>query len=136
MPQQTGIISSSVPSSPAAVTLPPLPSQPTLFDLLTSESLLQTTRPALKKLVQCLASLPGGGGGRGGEFRRWVTRWGDEVTLLLELCLHYYFLRKQAASFAENFYGLRRLTSTDGEQKTEKKSRFIDLKKKTGYLYD
>ena len=88
--------------------------QPSLFDLLAAESLLQTTRPVLKKLVHSLARLPGGGGGRGvsgdgGEFGRWVRKWEDEVTLLLELGLHYYFLKKHGASFAENFYGLRRV---------------------------
>jgi len=102
-------------AQPTSNLLPILPPQPSLFDLLASESLLQTTRPALKKLVQCLASLPGGGGGRGGEFRRWVTRWGDEVTLLLEIGLHYHFLRKHGASFAENFYGLRRAAGNDDE---------------------
>ena len=95
----------------AATTTVPL-RQPSLFDLLASDSLLQTIRPALKKLVQSLADLPGGGG-RGGEFGRWVRRWGDEVTLLLEIGLHYYFLRKHGAGFAENFYGLRRVVDGD-----------------------
>jgi len=82
--------------------------QPTLFDLLASDSLLLTVRPALKKALHSLAYLHP----RGLE---WVHRWVDEVALVCEVILHYHFLKKYGGSFAENFYGFRRYQASKDE---------------------
>uniref|UniRef100_A0A3Q0T426 Peroxisome assembly protein 12 n=1 Tax=Amphilophus citrinellus TaxID=61819 RepID=A0A3Q0T426_AMPCI len=77
--------------------------QPSVFEVLAQESLMETVRPALKHAVKVLAeSNPSRFG--------FLWRSFDELYLLLDLLLQNHFLSNCSASFSENFYGLKRVS--------------------------
>lgn len=77
--------------------------QPSIFEVLAQESLMEAVRPALKHAVKVLAeSNPSRFG--------FLWRRFDELYLLLDLLLQNHFLSHCSASFSENFYGLKRVT--------------------------
>ncbi|XP_005946028.1 peroxisome assembly protein 12 [Haplochromis burtoni] len=81
--------------------------QPSVFEVLAQESLMEAVRPALKHAVKVLAeSNPSRFG--------FLWRCFDELYLLLDLLLQNHFLSNCSASFSENFYGLKRVS---GRQK-------------------
>lgn len=76
--------------------------RPSFFEVLAQESLMVTLRPALTYFLKVLAE------NHPSHFGR-LYRWSDEVYSLLDLILQHHFLTKTSASFAENFYSLKRI---------------------------
>ncbi|KAM3598272.1 uncharacterized protein V6R79_015950 [Siganus canaliculatus] len=77
--------------------------QPSIFEVLAQESLMEAVRPALRHAVKVLAeSNPSRFG--------FLWRRFDELYLLLDLLLQNHFLSHCSASFSENFYGLKRVS--------------------------
>lgn len=76
--------------------------QPSIFEVLAQESLMEAVKPALKHAIKVLAeSNPSRFG--------FLWRSFDELYLLLDLLLQNHFLSNCSASFSENFYGLKRV---------------------------
>ncbi|XP_058510676.1 peroxisome assembly protein 12 [Solea solea] len=81
--------------------------QPSVFEVLAQESLMEALKPALKHAVKVLAeSNPSCFG--------LLWRRFDELYLLLDLVLQNHFLSHCSASFSENFYGLKRVSGGRG----------------------
>lgn len=81
--------------------------QPSIFEVLAQESLMEAVRPALKHAVKVLAeSNPSRFG--------FLWRSFDELYLLLDVLLQNHFLSSCSASFSENFYGLKRVSGGRG----------------------
>ncbi|XP_057673968.1 peroxisome assembly protein 12 [Corythoichthys intestinalis] len=81
--------------------------QPSIFELLAQESLMEAVKPALRHAVKVLAeSNPSCFG--------FLWRRFDEFYLLLDVLLQNHFLSNCSASFSENFYGLKRLAKGKG----------------------
>ncbi|XP_039978733.1 peroxisome assembly protein 12 [Xiphias gladius] len=81
--------------------------QPSIFEVLAQESLMEAVKPALRHAVKVLAeSNPSRFG--------FLWRRFDELYLLLDLLLQNHFLIHCSASFSENFYGLKRVS--DGRE--------------------
>ncbi|CAG9818722.1 unnamed protein product [Phaedon cochleariae] len=91
--------------------------RPSIFEVIAQKSLNDTVYPALQKVALVLATnLP--------QKFSWLNNYFDETFLVLNGCLQYYYLSYHDASFAENFYGLKRVTN-DGT--LTKKNREISL---------
>ncbi|KAM4716645.1 peroxisome assembly protein 12 [Anableps anableps] len=81
--------------------------QPSIFEVLAQESLMEAVRPALRHAVKVLAeSNPSRFG--------FLWRHFDELYLLLDVLLQNHFLSHCSASFSENFYGLKRVSNGRG----------------------
>ncbi|CAK6960201.1 Hypothetical predicted protein [Scomber scombrus] len=81
--------------------------QPSVFEVLAQESLMEAVKPALRHAVKVLAeSNPSRFG--------FLCRCFDELYLLLDLLLQNHFLSHCSASFSENFYGLKRVSGGRG----------------------
>lgn len=81
--------------------------QPSIFEVLAQESLMEAVRPALRHAVKVLAeSNPSRFG--------FLLRCFDELYLLLDVLLQNHFLSHCSASFSENFYGLKRVSHVWG----------------------
>ncbi|XP_061740188.1 peroxisome assembly protein 12 [Nerophis ophidion] len=81
--------------------------QPSIFEVLAQESLMEAVKPALRHAVKVLAeSNP--------SFFGFLWRRFDEFYLLLDVLLQNHFLFHCSASFSENFYGLKRVTGGRG----------------------
>lgn len=77
--------------------------KPSIFEVLAQESLISTVRPAIKHAVRVAAeSRP--------EKFGWLLKYYDEVYTVLDFLLEHHYLRKYGATFAENFYSLKRVT--------------------------
>lgn len=81
--------------------------QPSIFEVLAQESLMEAVRPALRHVVKILAE---------SNPSRFGFLWQcfDELYLLLDLVLQNHFLSHCSASFSENFYGLKRIPRGQG----------------------
>ncbi|XP_034395240.1 peroxisome assembly protein 12 [Cyclopterus lumpus] len=77
--------------------------QPSIFEVLAQESLMEAVRPALRHAVKVLAEFNPSRFG-------FLWRRFDELHLLLDLLLQNHFLSHCSASFSENFYGLKRVS--------------------------
>ncbi|CAG5898196.1 unnamed protein product [Menidia menidia] len=77
--------------------------QPSVFEVLAQESLMEAVRPALRHAVKVLAE---------SNPSRFLFAWRnfDELYLLLDLLLQNHYLSHCSASFSENFYGLKRVS--------------------------
>ncbi|XP_049599905.1 peroxisome assembly protein 12 [Syngnathus scovelli] len=81
--------------------------QPSIFEVLAQESLMEAVKPALRHAVKVLAeSNPSRFG--------FLWRRFDEFYLLLDVLLQKHFLSHCSASFSENFYGLKRVSTGQG----------------------
>ncbi|XP_076607780.1 peroxisome assembly protein 12 [Chaetodon auriga] len=81
--------------------------QPSIFEVLAQESLMEAVRPALRHAIKVLAeSNPSHFG--------FLWRRFDELYLLLDLLLQNHFLSNCSSSFSENFYGLKRVSGGRG----------------------
>ncbi|KAK5914675.1 hypothetical protein CgunFtcFv8_009098 [Champsocephalus gunnari] len=78
--------------------------QPSVFEVLAQESLMEAVRPALRHAVKVLAE------SNPSRFS-FLFRFYDELFLFLDLMLQNHFLSVSSASFSENFYGLKRVCS-------------------------
>ncbi|NXS53393.1 PEX12 protein, partial [Brachypteracias leptosomus] len=80
--------------------------RPSIFEAVAQDSLMAAVRPALKHLAKVLAqSQPGRCG--------FLWRWFDELYVVLDMLLQQHCLARRSASFAENFYGLKRVPMGD-----------------------
>uniref|UniRef100_A0A914XGE1 Pex N-terminal domain-containing protein n=1 Tax=Plectus sambesii TaxID=2011161 RepID=A0A914XGE1_9BILA len=86
--------------------------QPSIFDVLSQESLMSTLKPAFRHLVKYLASA------YPGRFQK-VHQFYDEVFAGFELLLQNYCLKNCGASFAENFYNMKRVVPATGKSPTD-----------------
>lgn len=86
----------------AHITSAAFTTKPSIFEVLAQESLMTTIRPALKHAVKVLAE------SRPDKFG-WMIRWYDEIYTTLDVILQNYYLGNHSSSFAENFYGIKRL---------------------------
>uniref|UniRef100_A0A0N5AJ82 Peroxisome assembly protein 12 n=1 Tax=Syphacia muris TaxID=451379 RepID=A0A0N5AJ82_9BILA len=86
--------------------------QPSIFDILAEESFGGTLKPAFKYILTFLSSrYPS-------TISKQSIRWFDELYLLLDAFLQNYYLKHYGASFAENFYGFKRVIRTSGLRPT------------------
>jgi len=82
--------------------------QPSIFDVLAQESLMNGLRPAARHLSKFLAwSYPNLFSGFARRFDEWYT--------LADFALQNYYLKHYSASFSENFYDIKRVLSSTGE---------------------
>ncbi|XP_046455316.1 peroxisome assembly protein 12-like [Daphnia pulex] len=81
-------------------------SRPSIFELVAQEGLNQALRGTIKFVFRvCANHYP--------ETFGLSFRWANEIQLLFDCFLQNYYLRNYGASFAENFYGLERVTKED-----------------------
>lgn len=81
---------------------------PSVFQVTAQEALGSTVKPALRKVVEFLSvTYPTKCG--------WCLHWYDELYLLFDTCLQYYYLKHYAASFSESFYDLLRVPTVTSE---------------------
>ncbi|MBN3309024.1 PEX12 protein, partial [Amia calva] len=81
--------------------------RPSIFEVLAQDSLMAAVRPALHHAVKVLSeSNPARYG--------FLWRWFDEIYCGLDLLLQNHFLSRTSASFSENFYSLKRVSSGAG----------------------
>ncbi|XP_053131248.1 peroxisome assembly protein 12-like [Hemicordylus capensis] len=76
--------------------------RPSIFEVVAQDSLMAAVRPALQHVAKVLAE---SNLARYGVLWSWV----DEIYALLDLLLQQHYLSACSASFAENFYGLKRV---------------------------
>ncbi|XP_078662556.1 peroxisome assembly protein 12-like isoform X2 [Branchiostoma floridae x Branchiostoma belcheri] len=76
--------------------------KPSIFEVLAQESLMTAVRPAVKHASKILAE-------RNPARYGWLYRFNDEIYTLLDTLLQHHYLRTYGSSFAENFYGLKRI---------------------------
>ncbi|KZS12034.1 Peroxisome assembly protein 12 [Daphnia magna] len=81
-------------------------SRPSIFELVAQEGLNQALRGTIKFFFRvCANHYP--------ETLGVTFRWANEIQLVFDCLLQSYYLRNHGASFAENFYGLERVTKND-----------------------
>src|SRR5690606_34300313 len=82
--------------------------RPSIFEVLAQESLSQGLRHALRYLASFLAdNYPNSCGV--------LARYMDELIFVGDIVIQYYHLQYYQASFAEHFYGLKRIGSRSGK---------------------
>ncbi|CAJ0955217.1 unnamed protein product, partial [Mesorhabditis belari] len=82
--------------------------QPSIFDVMSQESLMKSLKPALRHLTKYLAfAYP--------EKFSSLSQKYDEFYFLFDFFLQNHFLTKYGASFSENFYGMKRIFQATGE---------------------
>uniref|UniRef100_A0A1I7X5W1 Peroxisome assembly protein 12 n=1 Tax=Heterorhabditis bacteriophora TaxID=37862 RepID=A0A1I7X5W1_HETBA len=81
--------------------------QPSIFDILSQESLMKALKPAIGYLMKYLATT---------YPRLFLSshRRFDEFYLLFDLFLQNQYLKKYGASFSENFYAMKRIVQCKG----------------------
>ncbi|WKY15418.1 hypothetical protein Q1695_000694 [Nippostrongylus brasiliensis] len=94
--------------------------QPSIFDIISQESLMTSLKPAMGHLVKFLAMV---------YSQRFQTahRYYDELYCLFDLLLQNQYLKKYGASFSENFYGMKRIFRSTGKSPTEFSARIRSL---------
>ncbi|XP_033627321.1 peroxisome assembly protein 12-like [Asterias rubens] len=76
--------------------------RPSFFEVLAQESLMSTLRPAMKHLIKILAE-------HNPARYAILYRFADEIYTSVDVLLQHHFLSTTSASFAENFYSLKRV---------------------------
>lgn len=95
--------------------------KPSIFEVVSQQSLAGTIHPAFKRIIEFLGS-------SNPEKFGWLIKWGDEVFLILDLILQNHYLFYHDSSFSEAFYGLRRCLLHDGiEHALNRKGRILSL---------
>ncbi|ODV90818.1 hypothetical protein CANCADRAFT_17622, partial [Tortispora caseinolytica NRRL Y-17796] len=79
-----------------------LSSQPTLFEIISAEELSSLLAPSLRYVVAYTAQ-------RHPRYLLKIAHRFDEIYLALSAVIEYQFLKRHNSSFAENFYGLKRV---------------------------
>ncbi|XP_028662872.1 peroxisome assembly protein 12 [Erpetoichthys calabaricus] len=77
--------------------------RPSIFEVIAQESLMETVRPALEHAIKVLVDA-------NPARYCFLWKWFDEIYTVLNLLLQHHFLSQASASFAENFYGLKRMS--------------------------
>ncbi|XP_013383201.1 peroxisome assembly protein 12 [Lingula anatina] len=84
--------------------------KPSIFEVLAQENLMSALRPALIYSARILAE------NNPGQLA-WLHQYCDEIYLGLQLLVEQYHLKRYSASFAENFYGLKRTVLRETKEK-------------------
>ncbi|XP_074643302.1 peroxisome assembly protein 12-like isoform X2 [Tubulanus polymorphus] len=84
-------------------------SKPSIFEVLAQENLTAALRPAIKHVLKVLADK------NPARFLN-LYRFADEIHLFINIILEHVYLKKFGASFAEEFYSLRRETKLTQSQ--------------------
>ncbi|VDK50076.1 unnamed protein product [Cylicostephanus goldi] len=94
--------------------------QPSIFNVLSQESLMTALKPAVGHVIKFLALV---------YSHRFQTahRYYDELYLLFDLLLQNQYLKKYGASFSENFYGMKRIVNSTGAPPVGSSDRFRSL---------
>ncbi|KAK6759657.1 hypothetical protein RB195_021314 [Necator americanus] len=94
--------------------------QPSIFDILSQESLMTSLKPAVGHLLKFLSIV---------YPHRFQTANNcyDELYLLFDLLLQNQYLKKYGASFSENFYGMKRIYQSSGSLPHEFNARIRSL---------
>ncbi|KAH9503947.1 ubiquitin-protein ligase peroxin 12 [Bulinus truncatus] len=79
--------------------------RPNVFEVLAQQSLMSTIRPAIKHAVRVFAE-------KYPHLLGKLYQYYDEIYLILDTLIEAHYLKKYGASFAENFYDLRRAPSS------------------------
>ncbi|XP_067686858.1 peroxisome assembly protein 12-like [Haliotis asinina] len=104
----------------AHITSASVTDRPTIFEVLAQESLMVTVRPALKHAIRVAAE------NRPALFG-WLLRNYDEMYAFLDFIIQHYHLQKYNGSFAENFYDLKRVPSTDPSSKLSHRHHWLSV---------
>ncbi|KAG2458759.1 PEX12 protein, partial [Polypterus senegalus] len=80
-----------------------LDDRPSIFEVIAQESLMETVRPALEHAIKVLVDA-------NPARYCFLWKWFDEIYTVLNLLLQHHFLSQASASFAENFYGMKRMS--------------------------
>jgi peroxin-12 len=75
--------------------------RPSFFELVASDRLMSGLKPAIKHLFHTFV--------RRHPSALWLVNWSDEIFYSLISLLETHYLQEYEASFAENFYGLKRM---------------------------
>ncbi|KAJ1369502.1 hypothetical protein KIN20_030978 [Parelaphostrongylus tenuis] len=94
--------------------------QPSIFNILSQESLTTSLKPAIGHLIKFLAMV------YSNRFQM-AHEYYDELYLLFDLLLQNQYLKKYGASFSENFYEMKRIFSSTGKPPTDLNSRIRSL---------
>ncbi|CAB3401126.1 unnamed protein product [Caenorhabditis bovis] len=81
---------------------------PSVFNILAQENLASSIRPAFQHLVKYLALF------KPQTFQS-AHRNFDELYMVFDLLLQYYFLKNYGGTFTENFYSMKRVSQETGE---------------------
>ncbi|XP_041347414.1 peroxisome assembly protein 12-like [Gigantopelta aegis] len=93
---------------------------PTIFEVLAQDSLMSIVRPAVKHAVRVLAE-------NRPETFSWLLQYFDELYCLLDFTVQRYYLQKYGASFAENFYDLKRVPANSSSSRLPKTRQWTSL---------
>ncbi|XP_069981267.1 peroxisome assembly protein 12-B [Penaeus vannamei] len=92
--------------------------RPSVFDVVAQDSLMATLQPAVKHVMKVLAeSNP--------EKYGWCLRYSNEIFVMFNLVIQHHYLSNYGASFAENFYDLKRV-----QLKSSKRMEALSLSRK------
>lgn len=80
--------------------------EPSIFEVIAQQSLNNLLHPAFHKFTRFLAQVNPNRFG-------WLVQYSDEVFLVLNGLLQAHYIRTTGASFAEYFYGLQRVTTSN-----------------------
>lgn len=83
-------------------------SKPSIFEVIAQESLSKTLHPVTKHFFEVLATT------RPHQLG-WLVKWFEEIYLLLNVFIQQSYLKRKGASFSESFYGLQRLSLSNGK---------------------
>uniref|UniRef100_A0A0K0D596 Pex2_Pex12 domain-containing protein n=1 Tax=Angiostrongylus cantonensis TaxID=6313 RepID=A0A0K0D596_ANGCA len=95
-------------------------SQPSIFNVLSQESLTTTLKPAVGHLIKFLAMV------YSNRFQM-AHEYYDELFLLFDLLLQNQYIKKCGASFSENFYGMKRIFCSTGKPPSDFNPRMRSL---------
>ncbi|XP_042217256.1 peroxisome assembly protein 12-like [Homarus americanus] len=76
--------------------------RPSIFDVVAQDGLMSTLQPAVKHIMKVIAeSNP--------EKHGWCLKYSGEIFMVFDLVIQHHYLSNYGASFAENFYDLKRV---------------------------
>ncbi|KAK3870722.1 hypothetical protein Pcinc_024073 [Petrolisthes cinctipes] len=76
--------------------------RPSIFDVVAQDGLMSTLQPAVNHIMRVLAE-------RNPERYGFLLRFSDEIFVLFNTIIQHHYIKNYGASFAENFYDLKRV---------------------------
>lgn len=86
--------------------------KPTIFEIVAQESLSLTLEQVFNKFYSFLVT-------NNPDKYGWLHRWSDEAFLLCNGVVQYFYLKNYSGSFAETFYGLKRIATNNSHIESE-----------------
>ncbi|CAD6227374.1 GSCOCG00006144001-RA-CDS [Cotesia congregata] len=86
--------------------------KPTIFEIVAQESLSLTLEQVFNKFYSFLVT-------SNPDKYGWLHQWSDEAFLLCNGVVQYFYLKNYSASFAETFYGLKRIATNNSHIESE-----------------